>query len=177
MLRIIAIVAAVIAVPVAGVLAFAATQPDTFRVQRTTSVNAPPEKVFALINDFRNWGAWSPYETKDPGMKRMLSGAAAGKGAVYAWEGDKNVGTGRMEIADASPSRIRINLDFEKPFKANNIAEFIMEPNGGATNVTWALHGSSPYLAKVVCLFFDMDSMVGNDFESGLAKLKAAAEK
>ena len=177
MLKTIAVIAAVIALPIAGLLVYAATRPDTFRVQRTASVNAPPDKIFALINDFRHWGAWSPYETKDPGMKRTLSGAAAGKGAVYAWEGDKNVGTGRMEIADASPSRIRINLDFEKPFKANNIAEFIMEPNGGATNVTWALHGSTPYFAKIVHIFFDMDSMVGNDFEAGLAKLKAAAEK
>jgi Polyketide cyclase / dehydrase and lipid transport len=177
MLRTIAIVAAVIAVPIAGLLVYAATIPDTFRIQRTTSVNAPPEKIFALINDFRNWGAWSPYETKDPAMKRTLSGAPAGKGAVYAWDGDKNVGTGRMEIADASPSRIRINLDFEKPFKANNIAEFMMEPNGVATNVTWAMYGSSPYLAKVMCIFIDMDSMVGKDFEAGLSSLKAAAEK
>jgi hypothetical protein len=177
MLKKIAIAAAVIAVPIAGVLAYAATQPDTFRVQRTASVNAPPDKILPLISDFRNWGAWSPYETKDPGMKRMLSGAPSGKGSVYAWEGDHNVGAGRMEIADAAPNRVKINLDFEKPFKASNIAEFLIEPNGGATVVTWAMHGPMPYVSKVMCLFLNMDSMVGADFEAGLAKLKTAAEK
>src|SRR5688572_12553619 len=102
MLKKIIVVAAVIAIPIAGVLAYAATQPDTFRVQRTASVNAPPEKILPFISDFRNWGAWSPYETKDPAMRRTLSGAPSGKGAVYAWEGGHNVGAGRMEIAEAA---------------------------------------------------------------------------
>jgi hypothetical protein len=169
MFKTIAIIAAVIAVPVAGILAYAATQPDSFRVQRTATIKAAPEKISPLITDFRNWGAWSPYETKDPGMKRTLSGAAAGKGAVYAWEGNGNVGMGRMEIADASPY-------FEKPFKANNIAEFTMQRHGDATNVTWAMYGSVPYFAKIVHIFFNVDSMVGKDFEDGLAKMKAVAE-
>ena len=177
MIKAIAAIAAVIAVPIAGVLASTATMPDSLRVERTASIEAPPEKISALISDFRHWGSWSPYETKDPDMKRTLSGAASGKGAVYAWDGDGNVGAGRMEIADASPSKVTIKLDFEKPFKANNIAEFTMQPNGNATAVTWAMHGPFPYISKVICVFLDMADMVGRDFEAGLANLKAAAEK
>jgi uncharacterized protein YndB with AHSA1/START domain len=168
----------VIVVLVAAVLIYAATRPDTFRVQRTTSIKAPPEKIFPLINDFHNFGAWSPYEKKDPNMKRTLSGATHGKGAVYDWEGDYNVGKGRMEITETSPpSRVTIKLDFVKPFETHNIVEFTLEPQGDSTSVTWAMHGPSPYVAKVMHVFFDMDSMVGKDFETGLANLKAIAEK
>lgn len=168
----------VIVVLVAAVLIYAATRPDTFRVQRTTSIKAPPEKIFPLINDFHNFGAWSPYEKKDPNMKRTLSGATHGKGAVYEWEGDYNVGKGRMEITETSPpSRVTIKLDFVKPFETHNIVEFTLEPQGDSTSVTWAMHGPSPYVAKVMHVFFDMDSMVGKDFETGLANLKAIAEK
>jgi hypothetical protein len=117
MFEIIAIVAVVLAVAIAVVLILAATKPDRFRVQRATTVKAPPETIFPLINDFHQWGSWSPYEHKDPAMKRSYSGAASGKGAVYAWDGNKNVGSGRMEILDASaPSKIQIKLDFFTPF-------------------------------------------------------------
>jgi K+-transporting ATPase KdpF subunit len=178
MLKVIAIVAVIIVVLLAAVLVYAATRPDTFRVQRTTAVKAPPAKIYALINDLRGWGAWSPYEKKDPAMKRTYGGTPSGKGAVYEWEGDHNVGKGRMEITDTSPpSRVTINLDFVKPFETRNIVEFTLEPQGDSTNVTWAMHGPSPYIAKVMHVFFDMDSMVGNDFETGLANLKAIAEK
>jgi uncharacterized protein YndB with AHSA1/START domain len=142
------------------------------------SIKAPPEKIFALINDFQSWSAWSPYEHKDPGMKRSYSGAASGKGAVYEWDGDKNVGKGRMEIADTfPPSKVTLKLDMVKPFDVNNIVEFTLQPNAEATNVTWALNGHTPYLAKVVHVFLDMDRMVGKDFETGLANLKATAER
>jgi len=178
MLKIIAIVIVVIAVLIAGVLIFAATKPDTFRIRRAASIKAPPEKVFPLINDFRNWGAWSPWEKKDPAMKRHLGSTASGKGAVYAWEGTKDVGQGRMEIAESvPPSRVAITLDFVKPFQAHNMVEFTLEPTGDATNVTWAMQGHTPYVAKIIHLFLDMDGMVGKDFETGLANLKAAAEK
>lgn len=171
------IVAVLIAVAIAGILILAATKPDTFRVVRTTTIKAPPEKVFAAINDFHSWGAWSPYEKKDPAMKRTLSGAASGKGAMYAWEGDKNVGIGSMEILDTSPpSKVRIRLDFVKPFEAHNIVEFTMEPHGDTTKVTWAMQGPLPYIAKVVHLVFNVDKMVGTDFEIGLANLKALVE-
>jgi len=162
---------------IATILVFAATRPDTFRVQRATTINAPPEKIFGLINDLHKWAAWSPYERKDPAMTRTHSGAMSGKGAAYEWEGDKNVGKGRMEITDTSPpSKVTIKLDFVKPFEAHNIVEFTLEPKGDSTNITWAMHGPSPYVSKVMGLFFDMDSMVGKDFEAGLANLKTVAE-
>jgi uncharacterized protein YndB with AHSA1/START domain len=174
---IVAIVLLIIVV-VAGLLAYAASKPDEFQVQRTTSIKASPERIFALVNDLHGWGAWSPYEKKDPAMKRAFSGAAAGKGAIYEWEGNDQVGTGRMEIMDVSPpSKIVIKLDFIKPFEGHNTAQFAIERGGDATNVTWSMFGPSPYVAKVMGMFFDMDKMIGQDFEVGLANLKALAEK
>jgi cellulose synthase/poly-beta-1,6-N-acetylglucosamine synthase-like glycosyltransferase len=175
MLKIIALVAVVLLV---ALLVFAATKPDTFRVQRSANINAPSEKIFALIDDYRSWGSWSPWEKKDPAMKRTYSGAASGKGAVYAWEGNKDVGQGRMEIAESvPPSKVTIKLDSIKPFEAHNIVEFTLEPQGDATNIRWAMQGHTSYFAKIIHVFFDMDSMVGKDFETGLANLKAIAEK
>src|SRR5215813_9353428 len=163
---------------VAGVLIFAATKPDTFRVQRSASIKAPPEKVFALVNDFKRWDAWSPWEKKDPAMKRTFGALTSGKGAVYAWEGNREVGEGRMEIAESvPPSRVKLKLDFLKPFEAHNVVEFNLEPKGESTNVTWAMQGDTPYFVKIIHVFIDMDSMVGKDFEAGLANLKAAAEQ
>ena len=178
MLKTIAIVVVVaLVVPLVIVLVMAATKPDTFRIERATSIKAPPEKIFGLINDFRNFGSWSPYEKLDPTMKRTYSGAANGTGAVYAWEGNGKAGAGRMEITKSSPpSKISINLDFTRPFAAHNIVEFTLEPRGDATQVTWAMHGRSPYLAKVMTLFVSMDRMVGKDFETGLANLRNLAE-
>jgi uncharacterized protein YndB with AHSA1/START domain len=168
----------VIVVVVAGILAFAATKPDTFVVQRATTIKAPPEKIFPLIDDYHSWAAWSPWEKLDPAMKRTFSGPASGKGAAYAWEGTDAVGAGRMETTDsAPPSRISIKLDFIKPFEAHNVVDFALEPKGDATGVTWTMRGPSPFLSKVMQVFASMDSMVGKDFESGLANLKAAAEK
>jgi hypothetical protein len=167
-----------LAVLIAGVLIYAATKPDTFRVQRATSIKAPPDKIFPLISDLRGWGAWSPYEKKDPAMKRTYGGAASGKGAVYALEGNKNVGSGRMEITDTSPpSKIVIKLDFIRPFEGHNIAEFTLEPKGDATNVTWVMHGPAPFVSKIMQVFIDMDRMIGKDFEDGLSNLRTVAEK
>jgi carbon monoxide dehydrogenase subunit G len=178
MIKTIAIAGVIVVVLLAALLIFAATKPDTFRVQRAASIKAPPEKVFALINDYRNWNAWSPWEKKDPAMKRTFGAATSGKGAVYAWEGNKDVGQGRMEIAESvSPSRIKINLDFIKPFEGHNIVEFKLEPKGDTTNVTWDMQGPMHYISKVVSIFCNMDSMIGKDFEAGLANLKSAAEK
>jgi uncharacterized protein YndB with AHSA1/START domain len=171
-------IAIVVVVLLAALLVFAATKPDTFRVQRATSIKAPPEKVFVLINDLHSWGAWSPWEKLDPTMKRTHSGAASGKGAVYAWEGSGEVGAGRMEIIEAAPpSKVKIKLDFLKPFEAHNVAEFTLEPKGDATDVIWAMYGPNPYISKLMSVFVSMDSMVGKSFETGLANLKAAAEK
>src|SRR5687768_11735358 len=171
------IIALVVVVLLVAVLVYAATKPDTFRVRRATSINAPPEKIFALINDYHSWGSWSPYEKLDPTMKRTYSGAANGRGAVYEWEGNSKAGKGRMEITDtAPPSKVVINLDFVKPFEAHNIVEFTLEPAGHSTHVAWAMHGPTPYVAKIMHVFLNMDKMVGKDFETGLANMKAAAE-
>ena len=143
-----------VVVLVIALLIFAATKPDSFQVQRTASIKAPPEKIFPLIDDFQNWGSWSPYEKTDPAMKRTHSGPASGKGAVYEWDGDKNVGKGRMEITESSPtSKIVIQLDFFKPFEAHNVAEFTLEPQGDSTKVTWAMHGPAPFISKLMQVF------------------------
>ena len=178
MFEIIAVIAVVLAIAIAIVLILAATKPNTFSVQRATTVKAPPEAIFPLINDFHQWRTWSPYETKDPAMKRSFSGAASGKGAVYGWEGNKNVGSGRMEVLDTSmPSKIVIKLDFFTPFEGHNTAEFTMLPQGDATNITWLMHGPAPFMSKVMQVFMNMDRMIGKDFEAGLANLKRLTEK
>lgn len=166
-----------VVVLLAALFGFAATRPDTFRVERTVRIDAPPAEIFALISDFHGWSAWSPYEQLDPAMKRSYSGSASGKGAVYEWNSDGKAGAGRMEITEATLSRITINLDFTRPFESHNIAEFTLEPQGGATDVTWAMYGPNHYLGKVMSVFFDMDRMIGSDFEAGLVNLKAAAEE
>jgi Polyketide cyclase / dehydrase and lipid transport len=178
MFEIIAVIAIVLAIAVAIIFVLAAARPATFTVQRATTVKAPSGKIFPLINDFRQWGAWSPYENKDPAMKRSYSGAASGTGAVYAWDGNSNVGSGRMEILDSSaPAKIVIKLDFFKPFEGHNTAEFTMLPQGDATNVIWAMHGPAPCLSRVMQVFINMDHMIGKDFEIGLANLKRLTEQ
>lgn len=177
MKKTLAIIGSVLAVLVAAVLLYAATKPDTFRVQRAASIKAPPEKIVAVLSDFHGWEAWSPWEKLDPAMKRSHSGAAKGKGAVYAWQGNKEVGEGRMEITEAAATRVAIDLDFVKPFEAHNKVVFTLAPKGDATEVTWTMQGPLPYVAKVVHVVFDMDGMVGKQFETGLANLKAVAEK
>jgi uncharacterized protein YndB with AHSA1/START domain len=168
----------VVVVLIAAILVYAATTPDDFRVQRTTSIKASPEKIFALINDLHRWDSWSPWEKMDPAMHRTFSGATAGKGAVYAWQGNSKVGEGRMEIADASPpSRVTIKLDFIKPIEGHNTAAFTLDPKGDSTNVTWSMYGPSAYIAKVIGVFASMDKMIGKEFETGLANMKAVAER
>ena len=171
-------VVVLLVVPLAAILVFAATKPDTFRVQRAASIQAPPERIFPLINDFHRWGSWSPYEKLDPAMKRTYSGTTNGKGAVYEWDSDGKAGRGRMEITDTSaPSKVAIKLDFFKPFESHNMVEFTIEPKGDSTNVTWAMHGPNLYIGKVMSIFFNMDNMIGKDFETGLANIKALAEQ
>jgi uncharacterized protein YndB with AHSA1/START domain len=178
MFEIIAIIAVVLAIAIAIILILAVTKPNTFSVQRATTVRAPPERIFPLINDFHQWVNWSPYEHKDPAMKRSYSGAESGKGAVYGWEGNKNVGSGRMEILDTSaPAKIVIKLDFFTPFEGHNTAEFTMLPQGDATNVTWLMHGPASLMSKVMQVFINLDHMIGKDFEAGLANLKKLTEK
>ena len=173
---IVAIIAIVIAVALVAVLVYAATKPDTFGIQRVASIVAPPEKIFPLIDDLRAHSSWSPFE-KDPSMKRTHSGAIRGKGAVYEWEGNRQVGAGRIAITDSTPSKVTMALDMLKPFAAHNTVEFRLEPKAGFTNVTWAMRGRQPYMAKLMSTFIDCEKMVGSQFEEGLGKLKALAEK
>ena len=167
---------AIIVVAVAVVLILASRQPDEFRVERTASINAPAEKIVAHIDDFHQWTAWSPYERLDPAMQRTFTGAPTGKGSIYEWSGNSDVGQGRMEILESSPAKVAIKLDFYKPMEASNIAEFAMQPKGDATDVTWAMYGPMPFISKIMCVFIDMDEMVGSDFEKGLADLKKVSE-
>jgi uncharacterized protein YndB with AHSA1/START domain len=178
MFEIAAITVIILAIAIAIVLILAAMKPDTFSVRRATTIKAPPESIFPLINDFHQWGTWSPYENKDPAMKRTYSGTAAGKGAVYAWDGNRNVGSGRMEILDTTKSsKIVIKLDFFTPFEGHNTAEFTMLPQGDATNVTWLMHGPVPFMATIMHVLMNIDTMVGKDFEAGLANIKRLTEK
>jgi hypothetical protein len=168
MFEIIAVIAVILAVAIGVVLILASRKPDTFRVQRAAVIHAPPEKILFRISDFRAWRAWSPYEDKDPDLQRSYSGAASGTGAVYEWNGNRNVGSGRMEILDApAPGKLVIKLDFLKPFEAHNTAEFTFVPQGDTTNVTWLMHGPAPFMSKVI----------GKDFAIGLANLKRITEK
>jgi hypothetical protein len=164
-------------VVVGAILIVAATKPDTFSVQRTANIKAPPDKILPLISDYRSWTSWSPWEKKDPAMKRTYSGAASGKGAVYEWQGNKEVGQGRMEIADTSPSHVTIDMHFMKPFDSYSTAEFALTPKGDSTDVTWTMHGPNAFVSKVITVFVSMDKMIGKEFETGLASMKTAAER
>ncbi len=167
----------VIGVLLVGLLGYAGTRPNTFQVKRTQSIQAPPDRIFALIEDYRKWAAWSPYEKLDPAMKKTFSGSQRGKGAVYNWAGNSKAGEGRMEIVDAvSPRLVKTKLDFLKPFEGHNTAEFTLDPRGGATDVTWAMYGPQPFMFKVMSIFVNMDKMLGNEFAVGLSNLKAIAE-
>ena len=178
MIQFLVIAAIVVVAVIAAILGLAASKPNTFRVERSTNIKAPPEKIFAIVNDFHNWGAWSPWEKLDLAMHKAHSGAGSGKGAVYEWDGNKKVGQGRMEIVESSPPRkLVIKLDFFRPFTSHNTAEYTFVPQGDATHVTWAMYGPNLFMGKVMCLFMNMDAMIGKDFETGLANLKAVAEK
>ena len=163
---------------IAAVLIYAATRPNDFVVSRSASIKAPAEAIFPLINDFRRWPEWSPFEKLDPAMRRTLSGADSGIGAAYAWEGNSKAGKGRMEITASVPSsQVSLKLDFEKPFRANNIVDFSLSPSGDATTVTWAMRGARPFIAKLMGLFMDFDNLIGKDFEAGLDNLRRLAER
>lgn len=159
-------------------LLFALTRPDSFSVERRITMKAPPDKVFALVNDFHHWTAWSPWEKLDPGMTRTHSGAANGVGAVYAWKGNDDVGAGRMEITAAQPpGQVDIKLDFLRPFESSNTTRFTLKPVADGTEFVWTMQGPMPYISKLMGIFVSMDKMIGPDFEAGLKNLKAVAEK
>lgn len=171
-------IAMVLALLIAALLMYAATKPDSFRIERSTTIKAPPEKIFALINDFHQWEAWSPWEKIDPALKRTYSGAANGVGAVYEWSGNKDIGQGRMEIVESVPSaKVMLKLDFVTPFEAHNKVDFTLAQQGDVTKVTQAMYGPSPYISKLMTIFFSIEKMVGKKYEEGLTNLKAIAEK
>jgi carbon monoxide dehydrogenase subunit G len=158
-------------------LALAATRPDTFSVQRSARIQAPADQVHALINDLHRFNRWNPYEKKDPNLKGSYSGPAAGPGATYAFEGNKNVGKGSLRIVDSQPGQVTMELHMIEPMEGRNTVRFTLVPQGGATEVTWAMQGASPFIGKLMGLVFDMDKMIGGDFEAGLAALKTLAEQ
>jgi uncharacterized protein YndB with AHSA1/START domain len=161
----------------AAILTYAATKPDTFRVERSVSIKAQPKRVYSLLADFHAWGLWSPWEKVDPAMTRTFSGAAKGKGAVYEWTGDGKVGAVRMEIVEAVPtSKVVMKLDLISPLEGHDTAEYTLKRKNGVTTVTWAVYGPMPYPSKVLSVFRSMDTIVGKDFEAGLANLKTLAE-
>jgi hypothetical protein len=170
--------AAVLVVLVAGFSVVVAMQPSTFRVVRSTTIAAAPADVFAQVNDFHNWEAWSPWAKLDPAAKNTFEGPSSGTGAVFSWSGNSQVGEGRMTIMDSRPSElIRIKLDFVRPMESTCTTEFSFKPQGEQTEVTWSMFGESNFIGKAFCLFMDMDKTVGGDFERGLAQMKAAAER
>lgn len=168
------VIGGAIVVSLGVILVLAALKPDTFHVERSVTIDAPPEKILPLVDDYRAWTKWSPYEF-DPAMKRSYSGAESGKGSIYEWDG-KDIGSGRMETLEASPLRVLIKLDFFKPFEASNMAAFTFTPQGAATKVTWSMDGPLTFLPKIMHVVVNMDRMIGGQFDEGLAKLKALAE-
>ncbi|NYE59283.1 hypothetical protein FHW58_000435 [Duganella sp. 1224] len=167
----------VVSVLILLLLAWAALQPSTYSVQRSIAIKAPPEKIQPLISDFHHWQQWSPWEGLDPAMQRTYSGAPRDLGAVYAWQGNKNVGSGRMEVVSLTPARVGIKLDFLTPVKSTSDTVFVLEPQGDTTTVRWTMSGDTDFMAKMMNVFISMDSMIGPAFESGLAKMKTVAEK
>ena len=165
-------------VVVIGVFAvIVAMRPSDFRVERSAVVSAPAPVVFAQVNDLHNWDAWSPWAKLDPAAKQTFEGPRAGTGAAFAWAGNNQVGEGRMTITESRPNElVRFRLDFVKPFAGINAAEFTFKPQGDQTAVMWTMSGHQNFIAKAICMFMDMDKMVGRQFEQGLAQMKSVAE-
>jgi len=178
MLKIIGIVAGIGVLAIIGILVYAATLSNTFQVQRSLRINASPEKIYPLINNMRGMNTWNPFAEADPEIKITYSGPESGKGARYDWTGNSKVGDGNIEITDASaPNRVTLQLNMLKPLEAHNTVVFTLVPNGDGTDVNWAMSGERPFIGKVMDAVFNMDRMVGGQFEKGLAKLKSIAEK
>jgi len=173
-----AIIVAIVVAIVVGLLAFYVfSRPDSFRVERTGMVSAPPAEVFPYINDFRRWTSWSPWEGLDPNLNRSYTGAPVGKGSVYDWSGNNKAGQGRMEVLDSTPNeKILIDLQFVKPFKARNTTEFTLKPSGSGTQVIWAMWGPNTTMGKVMSLAGGMDAYLGKEFDKGLGNLAAVVQ-
>jgi len=167
-----------LALLIAVFLVVVALQPPKYHVERSIKIDAPAEVVFDQVNDLHKWRAWSPWEKKDPNMTRTYDGPESGDGAQYSWKGNAEVGEGRMTITKSDPNAlIAIKLDFFKPFEGTSVAEFTFKPEGDGTAVRWSIDGEKNFISKAICLFMNMDQMIGKDFEQGLADLKAVSEK
>lgn len=152
--------------------------PDTYTVERDTTINAPAGAIYAQVTDFHNWIAWSPWEGLDPDMQRTYSGPEQGTGATYMWSGNRKAGEGRMEIIDvAEPSKVSIALNFLKPFKSSSTTTFDLRPEGEGTRVTWTMTGPMTLMTRIMGIFKNMDQMIGPDFERGLVQLKVIVER
>ena len=161
---------------VGAVLAYIATRPDTYQVERSAEVGAPPDVVFALIDDLHQWPRWSPWEKLDPGMKKTYEGSPSGVGSIYSWAGNAQVGEGRITIVESKPAElVRVKLEYFKPFAGTSEARFELAPSGAGTRVRWAVEGQNGFAAKAFSLVMDMDKMLGGFFERGLADLGSAA--
>ncbi len=166
-----------LAVIIIGILIAASMKPSTVHYERSTVINSSPETILPHIADFHRWMTWSPWDKLDPNMKREYTGAAQGEGAKYGWSGNGKAGEGTMEILAASNGGVKIDLRFVKPFKSDCITHFHFTPQGNATTVRWTMDGPNTFMGKVFSMFMNMDKMIGKDFETGLAGLKAMAEK
>jgi uncharacterized protein YndB with AHSA1/START domain len=177
MLKLLLVLVAVVGVAIVAILVLAAAKPATFHVERSTTIAATPEKIHPLVDDFHNWEQWSPWAHLDPNMQVSYSGATAGPGAVYEWQGNSKVGKGRMEILAVEPTATSIKLDFLKPFESHNHSTFALQPEGSGTRVTWTMDGPNTFVSKLMSVFVSMDAMIGKDFDAGLGNLKTAAER
>jgi hypothetical protein len=176
MTMLLSILAAVVII-IAVLAAVIALRPSEFRIARTATIAAPAPVVFAEVNDFRRWLAWSPFEKSDPAMHREFSGAPAGEGAVFAWSGNKQAGEGRATIVESrSDALVRMRLDFVRPFAGTNEATFALQPQGDRTVVTWSMTGKANFMFKAIGLFMNCEKMCGDQFEQGLAKLGSVVE-
>lgn len=172
------IAAIIIAVVFIALGLYIQSRPDQFRIERSTEIHAPAERVFTLLEDFHRWQEWSPWEELDPQLERKYSGATSGVGAIYDWSGNKKIGAGRMEILETSGAhQLAISLEFYRPMRAHNSVHFVLLPQEHCTQVRWSMEGNQPFMGKLMGLVCDMDKMVGKDFEKGLSKLKALSEK
>jgi uncharacterized protein YndB with AHSA1/START domain len=173
--RTILLVVAAIVVVFVGVVA---VQPPDFRISRSITIDAPPSDVFAQVNDFHNWEAWSPWAKLDPAAKNSFEGASAGTGAIFKWSGNDQIGEGKMTITETRPDElVRIKLEFVRPFEDTSTADFTFRQERNGTVVTWSMYGQKKFINKAICLFMDMDKMLGSEFEKGLAQMKTIAEK
>jgi hypothetical protein len=159
-------------------LVVVAFQPAEYQVKRSATISAPPAVVFDQVNDFHKWEGWSPWAKLDPAVKNTFEGPPAGTGAIFSWVGNKDVGEGRMTLTESHTNDlVKINLEFIKPFASVALTEFAFKPAGNQTAVTWTMSGHNNFMGKAMCLFMNMDKMVGGDFEKGLAQMKSVAEK